>query len=61
MDIEKPEKQKKITPFSFIGSIFAAWFGVQTRANRESMASFTTLSLAGLFLQFYLSCLLLVL
>jgi hypothetical protein len=28
-------KQKKITPFSFMGSIFAAWFGVQSKANRE--------------------------
>ncbi len=35
MTTEKPEKQKKITPFSFMGSIIAAWFGVQTRANRE--------------------------
>jgi hypothetical protein len=35
MSTEKPEKQKKITPFSFMGSIFAAWFGVQTKANRE--------------------------
>lgn len=35
MTTEKPEKQKKITPFSFMGSIIAAWFGVQTQANRE--------------------------
>lgn len=35
MSTEKPEKQKKITPFSFMGSIFAAWFGVQTKTNRE--------------------------
>ena len=35
MATEKPEKQKKITPFSFMGSIAAAWFGVQTKANRE--------------------------
>ena len=27
--------KKKITPFSFLGSIFAAWFGVQTKSNRE--------------------------
>jgi len=36
MTTEKPEKQqKKITPFSFMGSIISAWFGVQTKANRE--------------------------
>jgi len=29
------EKPKKITPLSFFGSIVAAWFGVQTKANRE--------------------------
>jgi len=27
--------KKKISPLSFMGSIFAAWFGVQTKANRE--------------------------
>lgn len=35
MNTEKPEQHKKITPFSFMGSIVAAWFGVQTRENRE--------------------------
>ena len=35
MTTEKSEKQKKITLFSFMGSIVAAWFGVQTKANRE--------------------------
>ncbi len=25
----------KITPLSFFGSIIAAWFGVQTKSNRE--------------------------
>ena len=35
MTPEKSEKPKKITPFSFMGSIIAAWFGVQTKANRE--------------------------
>ena len=35
MSTEKPQKQKKITPLSFMGSIFAAWFGVQSKANRE--------------------------
>ncbi|RKZ69066.1 MAG: hypothetical protein DRQ44_03525 [Gammaproteobacteria bacterium] len=35
MTTEKPEKAKKITPFSFMGSIISAWFGVQTKANRE--------------------------
>ncbi len=33
---EKNQVEKtKITPFSFMASIIAAWFGVQTRANRE--------------------------
>ncbi len=27
--------KKKISPLSFMGSIIAAWFGVQTKANRE--------------------------
>jgi len=27
--------KKKISPLSFMGSIFAAWFGVQSKANRE--------------------------
>lgn len=27
--------KKKLTVFSMVGSIFAAWFGVQTQANRE--------------------------
>ncbi|MCG6938103.1 MAG: DUF2970 domain-containing protein [Gammaproteobacteria bacterium] len=35
MATEKSENQKKITPLSFIGSIIAAWFGVQSKANRE--------------------------
>ena len=35
MTTEKTENQKKMTPFSFMGSIIAAWFGVQTKANRE--------------------------
>ncbi len=35
MATEKAEKQKKITPLSFMGSIVAAWFGVQTKANRD--------------------------
>jgi len=35
MATEKPDNQKKITPFSFMGSIIAAWFGVQSRSNRE--------------------------
>ncbi len=29
------ESQQRITPLSFMGSIIAAWFGVQTKANRE--------------------------
>lgn len=32
---EIPEKHNKITPFSFMGSIIAAWFGVQTKTNRD--------------------------
>jgi hypothetical protein len=35
MTAEKPEKHKKITPLSFMGSIIAAWFGVQSKTNRE--------------------------
>jgi len=35
MSTEKPENHKKITPFSFMGSMVAAWFGVQTKENRE--------------------------
>ena len=35
MTTEKAEKQKKITPLSFMGSIVAAWFGVQTKENRD--------------------------
>lgn len=35
MTTEDTQKQKKITPLSFMGSIFAAWFGVQTKANRD--------------------------
>jgi len=35
MTTEKADKQKKITPLSFMGSIIAAWFGVQTKANRD--------------------------
>ena len=27
--------KKKMSALSFMGSIFAAWFGVQTKANRE--------------------------
>ena len=30
------QKQKSgITPLSFMGSMFAGWFGVQSKANRE--------------------------
>ena len=32
---DNTKKHKKITPLSFVGSIVAAWFGVQTKANRE--------------------------
>jgi len=32
---QQQEGQQRITPLSFMGSIIAAWFGVQTKANRE--------------------------
>ena len=35
MTSEKQDKPKKITPFSFMSSIFAAAFGVQSHKNRE--------------------------
>jgi len=35
MPTETTENKKKITPFSFMGSIISAWFGVQTKANRD--------------------------
>lgn len=35
MSNDKSENQKKITPLSFMGSIIAAWFGVQSKENRE--------------------------
>ncbi|MFV2005483.1 MAG: DUF2970 domain-containing protein [Gammaproteobacteria bacterium] len=35
MTTETTENKKKITPFSFMGSIISAWFGVQTKANRD--------------------------
>ncbi|VAW50502.1 hypothetical protein MNBD_GAMMA05-905 [hydrothermal vent metagenome] len=35
MTTEKTDNQKKITAFSFMGSIIAAWFGVQSKSNRE--------------------------
>jgi hypothetical protein len=35
MTTNHSDKAKKISLFSFMGSIIAAWFGVQTKANRE--------------------------
>jgi len=40
MSNSNPENQSektesKITPLSFMASLVAAWFGVQTKANRE--------------------------
>ena len=33
---EQSEKKKSgISPLSFMGSLFAGWFGVQSEANRE--------------------------
>ena len=29
------KKKSGITPLSFIGSLFAGWFGVQSEANRQ--------------------------
>ncbi len=35
MATESPDNKKKITPLSFMGSIIAAWFGVQSKSNRD--------------------------
>ncbi len=35
MSDETGKKKSGITPLSFIGSLFAAWFGVQSEANRQ--------------------------
>jgi hypothetical protein len=35
MTSDNSDNRKKISAFSFMGSIIAAWFGVQTKANRE--------------------------
>ncbi|MBT8119014.1 MAG: DUF2970 domain-containing protein [Gammaproteobacteria bacterium] len=35
MNTEKQDTPKKITPLSFISSIIAAAFGVQSKKNRE--------------------------
>lgn len=35
MATDKTTSTKKISPLSFMGSIFSAWFGVQTKSNRE--------------------------
>lgn len=35
MSDENEKKTSGITFFSFIGSLFSAWFGVQSNANRE--------------------------
>lgn len=35
MATENQQTPKKITALSFMGSIIAAWFGVQTKSNRE--------------------------
>ncbi len=35
MSADNTINKRKITPWSFMGSLFAAWFGVQTKANRE--------------------------
>jgi len=35
MDKETEKKKRGITPLSFLGSLFAGAFGVQSEANRE--------------------------
>lgn len=35
MSDETGNKKSGITPFSFLGSLFAGWFGVQSEANRQ--------------------------
>jgi len=35
MNDETGKKKGGITPLSFLGSLFAGWFGVQSEANRE--------------------------
>ena len=35
MSDETGNKKSGITPLSFLGSLFAGWFGVQTEANRQ--------------------------
>lgn len=35
MSDETDNKKSGITPLSFLGSLFAGWFGVQSEANRQ--------------------------
>ena len=35
MGDETSNKKSGITPLSFLGSLFAGWFGVQSEANRQ--------------------------
>jgi hypothetical protein len=35
MNDEPGKKKSGITPLSFLGSLFAGWFGVQSEANRQ--------------------------
>jgi hypothetical protein len=35
MGDDNQNQEKGITPFSFIFSLFAGWFGVQSKANRD--------------------------
>ncbi len=35
MSGETGNKKSGITPLSFLGSLFAGWFGVQSEANRQ--------------------------
>ena len=35
MNDETDRKKSGITPLSFLGSLFAGWFGVQSEANRQ--------------------------
>jgi len=35
MSQNKQNQKSSITPLSFLGSLFAGWFGVQSKANRD--------------------------
>ena len=35
MTDQSEKKKRRISPLSFMGSLFAGWFGVQSEANRQ--------------------------